>query len=72
MGDKIARSLAEKGRHFVRAGNETHHLAMGPGPDLEAEWLAAGLTLPDLDRLRHYRSTGCDHSWSRWATTAPF
>ena len=55
MGDKIARSLARKGHHFVRAGQETHHLGMGPGAELEAEWLAAGLTLPDLDELRRYR-----------------
>ncbi len=55
MGDKIARSLAEKGHHFTRAGNETHHLRMGPGPELEAEWVAAGLRLPDLDELRRYR-----------------
>ena len=55
MGDKIARSLAEKGRHFVRAGYETHHLQMGPGPELEAEWSAAGLVLPDLAEMRRYR-----------------
>jgi Xaa-Pro aminopeptidase len=62
MGNKIIRSVAtvqqalrDKGHHFVRAGAETHHLHMGPGPELEAQWLAAGLTLPDLDAMRQYR-----------------
>ncbi|MDH3293002.1 MAG: hypothetical protein OER95_01620, partial [Acidimicrobiia bacterium] len=62
VGNKISRSLnrvqqslREKGGHFVRAGQETHHLHVGPGPQLEAEWQAAGLTLPDLDAMRHYR-----------------
>ncbi len=43
--------------------------ALGPGPELEAEWTAAGLRIPDrgavrrhrLERVRsHLRATGCD------------
>ena len=43
--------------------------ALGPGPELEAQWTAAGLRLPDrsairryrLDRIRsHLRASGCD------------
>lgn len=55
MGNKIASSLTKLGPHFERAGSEGHHLALGPGIELEAEWLAAGLQLPDLDALRSYR-----------------
>ena len=62
MGNKITgslntarQSLSEKGPHFVRAGQENHHLHMGPGAALEAEWQAAGLTLPDLPSMRQYR-----------------
>ncbi|WP_428120133.1 aminopeptidase P family N-terminal domain-containing protein [Candidatus Poriferisodalis sp.] len=29
--------------------------ALGPGAELEAEWLAAGLSLPDRPALRRYR-----------------
>ena len=29
--------------------------ALGPGPELEAEWIAAGLQLPDRSALRRYR-----------------
>jgi Xaa-Pro aminopeptidase len=55
VGRKIADSLAAKGRHFVRAGQETHHLKLGPGRALETEWRAAGLALPDLPAMRRYR-----------------
>lgn len=55
MGNKIARSLAARGDHFRAAAEENHHLVLGPGPELEAEWLAAGLRLPDLAAMRHYR-----------------
>ena len=43
--------------------------ALGPGPDLEAEWTAAGLRLPDRAAIRRYRlervraqlrAAGCD------------
>ncbi len=55
MAHRIADSLADKGPHFHRAGTELHHLELGPGPALEAEWQAAGLTLPDLPAMRSYR-----------------
>ncbi|WP_423922652.1 M24 family metallopeptidase [Candidatus Poriferisodalis sp.] len=29
--------------------------ALGPGPELEAEWIAAGLELPDRSAMRRYR-----------------
>ncbi|MYB04169.1 MAG: aminopeptidase P family protein [Acidimicrobiaceae bacterium] len=43
--------------------------ALGPGPELEAEWMAAGLRLPDRGAIRRYRlerirsqlrAAGCD------------
>ncbi len=43
--------------------------ALGPGPELEAEWMAAGLRPPDRSAIRHYRlervrtqlrDAGCD------------
>ena len=43
--------------------------SLGPGPDLEAEWAAAGLRLPDRSAIRRYRlervrdqlrAAGCD------------
>lgn len=37
------------------AGGVGHHLNLGPGAELEAEWLAAGLEAPDLDAIRRYR-----------------
>lgn len=40
---------------MAAAAGEGHHLALGPGPELEAEWVAAGLTLPDLPAMRRYR-----------------
>lgn len=52
MPGKIAASLAAHGDHFRAAGEELHHLVLGPGPALEAEWLGAGLELPDLDAMR--------------------
>ena len=55
MGNKIAASLAAKGDHFRAAASEHHHLELGPGPALEAEWEAAGLKLPDLAAMRRYR-----------------
>lgn len=52
---KIAASVAAKGASFVAAAHENHHLALGPGAALEAEWKAAGLELPDIDAMRRYR-----------------
>jgi Xaa-Pro aminopeptidase len=37
------------------AGGPLHPLALGPGPALTAEWVAAGLELPDVHALRRYR-----------------
>ncbi len=43
--------------------------ALGPGPELEAEWIASGLRLPDRSEIRRYRlervraqlrAAGCD------------
>ncbi|MGI9623003.1 MAG: M24 family metallopeptidase, partial [Acidimicrobiales bacterium] len=55
MTGKIHRSLADHTPAMAAAAGDGHHLAMGPGPDLEAEWQAAGLELPDLPALRQYR-----------------
>ncbi len=55
MTGKIHRSLRDHTPESVRAADEGHHLAMGPGPELEKEWLDAGLELPDLDAMRRYR-----------------
>ncbi|MEM8923412.1 MAG: Xaa-Pro peptidase family protein [Actinomycetota bacterium] len=55
MGRKILDSLAAKGDHFRAAAGANHHIEQGPGPVLEAEWTAAGLTLPDLGAMRRYR-----------------
>ena len=55
MPGKVAASLAAHGAHFRAAGQENHHLVIGPGPALEAEWTAAGLDLPDLTAMRRYR-----------------
>lgn len=48
-------ALAAGGADRVVAANEGHHINIGPGPELEAEWVAAGLELPDLEALREYR-----------------
>ena len=59
MGDKIASSMrraaAELPDDIRAAGQENHHMILGPGPELESEWLAAGLELPDLEARRNYR-----------------
>jgi Xaa-Pro aminopeptidase len=55
MANKIRNSLQAMGPHFEQAGTELHHIQLGPGPALEAEWLAAGLSLPDLPQMRQYR-----------------
>ena len=46
---------AERTDSVRRAAGEGHHLAMGPGPALEQEWVDAGLELPDLAAMRRYR-----------------
>ena len=54
---------------WLLAHGERNMHALGPGPELEAEWTAAGLRLPDrsairryrLERVReHLRAEGCD------------
>ncbi len=55
MSGRVASSLAQHGEHFRAAGQEHHHLEIGPGAALEASWCAAGLALPDLDSMRAYR-----------------
>ena len=58
MGGRIRRSVQEAldgTPEAARAAGELHHLAIGPGAELEAEWLAAGLQLPDLPAMRQYR-----------------
>ena len=55
VAGKIADSIAAKGAAYVAAARENHHINLGPGPALEAEWLDAGLELPDLTAMREYR-----------------
>lgn len=58
MADRIRRSVqrAAVGADAVAmAAGPLHHLALGPGAALTAEWVAAGLELPDLRALRRYR-----------------
>ncbi len=52
---KILRSLPDRSPEVLRAAGDGHHLAMGPGPELEAAWIGAGLDLPDLAAMRQYR-----------------
>ena len=55
MTDRIRRSVQRAADAAALAGGALHHLALGPGPALTAEWVAAGLELPDLRALRQYR-----------------
>ncbi len=55
MVGKIAASLRDTTPEMLRAAGLGHHLAIGPGEELTAQWLAAGLELPDLTRMRQYR-----------------
>ena len=52
---KIAISLADASTEVHRAATDLHHLNIGPGAALEAEWVAAGLELPHLPAMRRYR-----------------
>ena len=65
---KIGVAGAVPPRWLVEHGERNLH-ALGPGPDLEAEWTAAGLRLPDRAAIRRYRldrvraqlqAAGCD------------
>ena len=47
--------LAERGRDVVAAATDLHHHELGPGAVLEAEWTAAGLTLPNVEAMRDHR-----------------
>ena len=55
MTGKIVNSMKALAPEVAAAGSELHHLILGPGADLEAEWVAAGLELPDLVGMREYR-----------------
>ena len=55
MVGRIRRSVQEAldGTPAVaRAAGDLHHLTIGPGEALTAEWLSAGLELPDLPAMR--------------------
>lgn len=55
MVGKIAASMQARASQERAAGQELHHITLGPGPVVEAEWLAAGLDLPNLENMREYR-----------------
>ena len=55
MTGKIVNSMKALAPEVAAAGSELHHLILGPGADLEAEWVAAGLELPDVVGMREYR-----------------
>ena len=65
---RIGAARAVPPRWLVEHGERNMH-ALGPGSDLEAEWTAAGLRLPDRPAIRRYRlgrvrehlrTAGCD------------
>ena len=55
MTGKIVNSMNALAPEVAAASSELHHLILGPGAELEAEWIAAGLELPDLVSMREYR-----------------
>jgi Xaa-Pro aminopeptidase len=55
MADRIRRSVQQAADAVAMAAGPLHHLALGPGPALTAEWVAAGQELPDLPTMRRYR-----------------
>ncbi len=55
MVGRIASSMQTHGSQLRAAGQDLNHINLGPGPVVEAEWLAAGLELPDLGAMREYR-----------------
>lgn len=58
MADRIRNSVDRAARRAAAddgAGGPLHHLTLGPGEQLTAEWTAAGLELPDLHAMRSYR-----------------
>ena len=55
MTGKIVNSMKALAPEVAAAGSELHHLILGPGAELGAEWVAAGLELPHLVGMREYR-----------------
>ena len=52
---KVTQSLVDRSKENLAAAGELHHLAIGPGAALTAQWQDAGLTLPNLPAMRQYR-----------------
>jgi Xaa-Pro dipeptidase len=52
---KVWASLLDKSRENLAAADELHHLVLGPGEELTAQWQGDGLELPDLPAMRQYR-----------------
>ena len=48
-------NLADASPEVRRSATDLHHLNIGPGDALAAEWREAGLELPDLAAMRRYR-----------------
>ncbi len=55
MADRIRTSVRRAARAQDPEAGASHHLTLGPGAVLTAEWAAAGLDLPDLPAMRSYR-----------------
>ncbi len=55
MSSKLLQRSLDKTAEFTAAGSSLHHINLGPGEALEAQSLADGLVLPDLQRMREYR-----------------
>lgn len=55
MSSKLLQRSLDKTPEFTAAGSSLHHINLGPGDALEAQWLDEGLELPDLSAMREYR-----------------
>ncbi len=55
MQSKVMKSLIDQSHENLAAASDLHHLVLGPGSALTAQWEADGLTLPDLAAMREYR-----------------
>lgn len=55
MSSKLLQRSLDKTPEFIAAGSSLHHINLGPGETLEAQWQADGLELPDLSAMRAYR-----------------
>ena len=53
--NRVIRSLVDRSAENLAAASDLHHLRIGPGDELAADWKAAGLDLPDLPAMRAYR-----------------